>query len=64
MEFNVDNFDKGNILEIRAVTTDKMFNAKNNNYKYSMLNRIITEENEWANATNKNIIDYRIFLGT
>ncbi len=64
VEFNVNNFDKGNMLEIRVVTLDKMFNAKNNNYNYSMLNRIITEEDEWANATNKNITDYRTFLGT
>lgn len=63
VEFNVNNFEKGNMLEVRVVTTDKMFNSQTNNYNYSMLDRIIQEEDGWANTTNKNIANSRIFIG-
>lgn len=63
VEFNVNNFDKGNMLEVRVVITNKMFNSQTNNYNYSMLDSIIREEDEWAYTTNNNIANYRKSVG-
>lgn len=63
VEFNVNNLDSGKMLEVRVVTTEKMFTVQKNNYNFSKLNSIIKEEDEWSESTNKNITSTRIFLG-
>lgn len=53
IKFTVDDLPRGKMLEVRAVTTEKMFNidtSKTNNYNY--LNKIINEETKWSDESN------------
>ena len=63
VEFYANNLNSGNMIEVRIVTADKIFNVQNNVFNYRMLNNIITEENQWSIDTNADILTYRIFFG-
>ena len=68
VKFDVDGLDAGRMLEVRVVTSDKMFDvsaqSKIRNYNY--LSNIIEEETEWANEANFNILFtiFRTFIIT
>ncbi len=51
--FNVDNFNAGNMLEIRIATPISLFPLSNKNIKIDKLYEIISEENVWANEANE-----------
>lgn len=54
VKFEVDGLNAGKMLELRVVTTDKMFNVSEQSKiaNYSYLSNIIEEETEWANESN------------
>ncbi len=53
IEFSVDNLEAGRMLEVRAVTTEDMFDVNSSKIRnYSYLNTIMQEENKWANESN------------
>lgn len=62
VEFKVHNFDANNLLEVRVITKDKIFNNVENIHRYEYLNNILNEEDNWAKQTNKNIRNHRIFV--
>ena len=63
VDFDVNNLNAGNMLEVRVVSKDKIFNVQNNEYNYNMLDNILEEEDAWSKSTNENIKVYRIFIG-
>ena len=60
VKFKIKNFSAGNMLEIRVVTKEKMFNVEGKTF--TMLNGIQKEETRWASKTNENIKENRIIL--
>ena len=60
VKFKIKNFSAGNMLEIRVVTKEKMFNVEGKTF--TMLNGIQKEETRWASKTNENIKKNRIIL--
>ena len=53
IRFEVNNLEQGRMLEVRAVTTDKMFSGDYVQIKnYSKLQSIIDEETKWAEESN------------
>ena len=51
--FEINNLTPGAMLEVRVITTDKMFNVDTNKQRnYNYLSNIIEEETQWANETN------------
>ncbi len=60
VKFKIKNFSAGNMLEVRVVTKEKMFNVDGK--QFTMLNGIQKEETRWANKTNDNIKENRIIL--
>lgn len=60
VKFKIKNFSAGNMLEIRVVTKEKMFNVEGK--PFTMLNGIQKEETRWASKTNENIKENRIIL--
>lgn len=60
VKFKIKNFSAGNMLEIRVVTKEKMFNVEGKTF--TMLNGIQKEETKWASKTNENIKENRIIL--
>ena len=60
VKFKIKNFSAGNMLEIRVVTKEKMFNVDGK--QFTMLNGIQKEETRWASKTNDNIKENRIIL--
>lgn len=60
VKFKIKNFSAGNMLEIRVVTKEKMFNVEGKTF--TMLNGIQKEETRWTSKTNENIKENRIIL--
>lgn len=60
VKFKIKNFSAGNMLEVRVVTKEKMFNVDGK--QFTMLNGIQKEETRWASKTNDNIKENRIIL--
>lgn len=60
VKFKIKNFSAGNMLEVRVVTKEKMFNVDSK--QFTMLNGIQKEETRWAKETNDNIKENRIIL--
>lgn len=60
--FKINNLDAENMLEIRVVTAEKMFNIQENERNYRGLNNILEEEERWSEETNQNIKNHRIFV--
>ncbi len=63
MQFSIDNLNDGRMLEVRAVSTEDMFNVvagKIRNYSY--LDTIVEEESEWANESNVGSIYFAFIL--
>lgn len=60
VKFKIKNFSAGNMLEVRVVTKEKMFNVDGK--QFTMLNGIQKEETRWASKTNENIKENRIIL--
>ena len=60
VKFKIKNFSAGNMLEIRVVTKEKMFNVEGKTF--TMLNGIQKEETRWASKTNENITENRRIL--
>ena len=52
VEFEVDDFIAGNMLEIRIATPTDMFPLSNRVYEDSEFDNIINEETAWANEAN------------
>lgn len=54
VEFEINNLRPGAMLEVRVVTTEDIFNvSENKERRYHNIDRIIEEETEWSNETNK-----------
>ena len=62
VQFKIHNFDANNMLEVRVITKDKIFNSPENIHRYEYLNNVLKEEDIWAKQTNKNIRNHRIFV--
>lgn len=60
IKFKIKNFSAGNMLEVRVVTKEKMFNVDGK--QFTMLNGIQKEETRWASKTNEKIKENRIIL--
>lgn len=60
VKFKIKNFSAGNMLEVRVVTKEKMFNVDGK--QFTILNGIQKEETRWASKTNDNIKENRIIL--
>ena len=54
VEFEINNLRPGAMLEVRVVTTEDLFDVpENKERRYHNIDRIIKEETDWANETNK-----------
>ena len=62
VSFDVKNLDAENMLEVRVVTAEKMFNIQENEKNYRNLDNILEEEDRWSEETNQNIRNHRIFV--
>ena len=63
VKFEVKNLSSGAMLELRTVTTEKIFNITDEEKaSIEKLNSIITEETKWAEETNKTAEQTRILL--
>ena len=67
VEFKIRNLKPGQMLEVRVVTTDKMFNSNENKIKeYNYLKTLLNEEKKWTEEANENrkvdIIIIEVFL--
>lgn len=62
VSFDVKNLDAENMLEVRVVTAEKMFNIQENEKNYRNLDNILEEEAKWSEETNQNIRNHRIFV--
>lgn len=57
VEFEIENLRPGAMLEVRVVTAEDVFNvSENKQRKYHNLDRILEEETEWSNETNRQSI--------
>ena len=66
VEFSVDNFNPNTMLELRVVTTDKIFQNVEKIRNYNYLERILAEETNWAeeaNAKSDSLNKFLIVLG-
>ncbi len=53
VEFKIKNLKPGQMLEVRVVNTDKMFNVNNNKIRnYNYLKTLLNEEQKWADESN------------
>lgn len=65
VEFKINNLKPNAMLEVRVISTEKLFNvSENKERKYHNLDKIIQEETEWSNETNTKAIITRIILIT
>lgn len=65
VEFKINNLKPNAMLEVRVLSTEKLFNvSENKERKYHNLDKIIQEETEWSNETNTKAIITRIILIT
>ena len=62
VDFKVENLNAENMLEIRIMTTDKIFNTSELSDEFYDSDSILVEEKKWANQTNRKIILLRIFV--
>ncbi len=62
INFKVNNLNANEMLEVRVVSTDKMFDIQKENYNYNNLDNILNEEEKWSEKTNNNIRNHRIFV--
>lgn len=65
IKFTVDRLSKNKMLEIRVVTSEDQFSVNSDNIKnHRYLERIIEEEEEWAEGSNdKSILFWIIVIG-
>jgi len=52
VEFNIQNYESGNFLEVRIAMPTEMFGEVTRTYNKNMLDNIIEEETEWAEEAN------------
>ena len=53
VEFKIKNLQPGQMLEVRVVTTDKMFNTNDKKIReYNYLKTLLNEERKWADQAN------------
>ena len=63
VEFKIKNLKPNNMLEIRVVNTDKMFNSSENKIrKYNYLETLLKQEKNWANKANTKRDSNKIFF--
>lgn len=54
IEFKINNLRPGAMLEVRVVTTENIFDVSENKQRqYHNIDKIIGEETQWANETNR-----------
>ena len=63
VKFEINNFRPGAMLEVRVVTTENIFDVSENKERnYHNIDRIIEEETEWSNETNRQSIITRSII--
>ena len=65
VKFEINNLRPGAMLEVRVATTEDLFDvSENKERRYHNIDRIIEEETEWSNETNKqSMITKSIIIG-
>lgn len=53
IEFNIDGYNSGNMLEVRILFPTEMIVSANNTQDIEILEKVIEEETKWAEAANK-----------
>ena len=63
VKFEIDDLSSGAMLEIRLVTKDDIFQVNNNKIKnYNQLEKILADEEKWAQSSNKSAKTARIYI--
>lgn len=62
IEFTIDNYSKGNYVEVRTLIPNYMIGSTDRTYNYDILDKVLTEETKWANEANAKRVASKIVI--